>query len=184
MNDDNVLQLIQKYKPSQDFNELQSFFELAKTYNPQVIVEIGLERCGLLQLWDKVFSPELVIGIDDTQQVAEIAAGIEDLKAVVIAPAISQDETTYEHVKTILDGRQIDLLFIDGGHTYVEVKADFEMYSELVADGGIVVFHDIAVSNDNPSFCEVQRYWDEIKESYERTEFRRSVGIGVIFWNR
>ena len=37
----------------------------------------------------------------------------------------------------------IDLIFIDGDHSYEGVKADVESWLPKVKDGGIVVFHDI-----------------------------------------
>jgi len=39
--------------------------------------------------------------------------------------------------------KKIDLLFIDGGHSYEDVKDDVEAWFPKVKDGGIVVFHDI-----------------------------------------
>ncbi|MDI3545103.1 MAG: 1-O-methyltransferase [Rikenellaceae bacterium] len=38
---------------------------------------------------------------------------------------------------------EIDLLFIDGDHSYEGVRADVEAWLPKVKDGGIVVFHDI-----------------------------------------
>lgn len=35
-----------------------------------------------------------------------------------------------------------DLLFIDAGHSYQEVRQDFLNYSPLVSSGGIIAFHD------------------------------------------
>jgi len=35
-----------------------------------------------------------------------------------------------------------DLLFIDAGHLYKDVKADFEDYASMVRPGGIIVLHD------------------------------------------
>jgi predicted O-methyltransferase YrrM len=43
-----------------------------------------------------------------------------------------------------LDHRPIDLLFIDGDHTYDGVRSDYSMYSPLVRRGGLIAFHDIA----------------------------------------
>jgi predicted O-methyltransferase YrrM len=36
----------------------------------------------------------------------------------------------------------IDLLFIDGGHKYEEVKADYESWAKFVKPGGVIAFHD------------------------------------------
>lgn len=37
---------------------------------------------------------------------------------------------------------QIDFLFIDGDHSYEGVKTDFELYSTLLSDQGIIAIHD------------------------------------------
>jgi MMP 1-O-methyltransferase len=38
---------------------------------------------------------------------------------------------------------EIDLLFIDAGHKYEEVKADYEAWSKFVPVGGFIAFHDV-----------------------------------------
>jgi predicted O-methyltransferase YrrM len=43
----------------------------------------------------------------------------------------------------------IDLLFIDVGHTYEDVSNDWENLSPFVRKGGLVVFHDYYVKNEN-----------------------------------
>ncbi|MBD3262199.1 MAG: hypothetical protein GF334_11130 [Candidatus Altiarchaeales archaeon] len=40
-------------------------------------------------------------------------------------------------------GRKIDLLFIDGGHEYEQVRSDFDLFFPYVCPGGIVALHDI-----------------------------------------
>ena len=37
---------------------------------------------------------------------------------------------------------QIDVLWIDGDHTYEGVKTDFELYSKIMSDNGIIIIHD------------------------------------------
>jgi hypothetical protein len=37
---------------------------------------------------------------------------------------------------------KIDVLFIDGDHSYEGVKLDFELYSKLLAPKGVVILHD------------------------------------------
>jgi predicted O-methyltransferase YrrM len=88
-------------------------------------------------------------------------------------------------VLQILDGEKLDYLFIDGDHTYAGVKRDFEMYSPLVRSGGQVAFHDIAEHTREPS-CEVDKFWNEIKQHYRHREMIENpkqgwAGIGVLF---
>ena len=37
---------------------------------------------------------------------------------------------------------KIDLLFIDGDHSYEGVKQDFELYSKILSDNGVIIIHD------------------------------------------
>ncbi len=85
-------------------------------------------------------------------------------------------------VSKFLNGRKLDLLFVDGDHSYTGVRADFEVYAPFVRPGGVVAFHDIAVQ---PLPNEVARFWDEIKPRYRHKEILHSrakdaMGIGVI----
>jgi len=42
----------------------------------------------------------------------------------------------------VLQDIKIDLLFIDGNHSYEGVKKDFELYSNLISEKGIIIIHD------------------------------------------
>ena len=37
---------------------------------------------------------------------------------------------------------KIDFLFIDGDHTYEGVKLDFDLYSNILSDNGVIMIHD------------------------------------------
>ena len=69
----------------------------------------------------------------------------------------SQKIETLEKLKTFID--DIDVLFIDGDHSYNGVKNDFNLYSPLVKNGGYVVFDDY---NDHVSSPEVKSAVNEI----------------------
>lgn len=57
-----------------------------------------------------------------------------------------------------LKDRQFDLIYIDSGHSYEEVKRDFELvsYHDLLTDGGIIIFDDYANCDG------VKRFIDEL----------------------
>ena len=83
--------------------------------------------------------------------------------------ADSHSQETKERVLQILDGEQLDYVFLDGDHTYSGVQRDFEMYAPLVRSGGIVAFHDIATYKQD-SGCQVEKFWGEIKQRYRHRE--------------
>jgi predicted O-methyltransferase YrrM len=45
----------------------------------------------------------------------------------------------------------VDLIFIDGDHSYEGVKQDFEIYAPLVRSDGLIAFHDILEHTRVPS---------------------------------
>ncbi len=57
----------------------------------------------------------------------------------------------------VLQDIKIDVLFIDGDHSYKGVKKDFELYSQILSPKGIIIIHDtdinyeqsLIVSEDN-----------------------------------
>jgi hypothetical protein len=72
----------------------------------------------------------------------------------------------------------IDLLHIDGLHTYDAVAHDFRSWLPKVRDGGIILLHDIAPRHED---FQVWKLWDEIKSEFPDTfEFHHSWGLGVV----
>lgn len=72
----------------------------------------------------------------------------------------------------------IDLLHIDGLHTYDAVKKDYDTWSNKVND--MIIFHDINVPW-NPDFG-VWKLWDEIKSAseFQCYEFMHCFGLAVL----
>ena len=71
----------------------------------------------------------------------------------------------------------IDLLHIDGLHTYDAVTEDFTTWYPRVKPGGIILFHDVrARLLDFGAW----KFWDEIEQTHETFVFNQGFGLGVL----
>lgn len=71
--------------------------------------------------------------------------------------------------------KPIDILHIDGYHTYQAVKNDYDTWSKFVKDDGVILFHDTIVQK--PGY-EVDKFFSEI--TLPKTNFTCSYGLGVV----
>lgn len=131
--------------------EWRTFLEFADAYfktrdilNP-VVVEIGTMNNAQKPFYEALLNAEH-IGIDIT--------GRPDILGCSQSPEILR------RLKERLEGRPIDLLFIDGDHTYAGVKSDYEIYGPLTKH--IIALHDINHPFSPQIPEETMRLWKEI----------------------
>lgn len=79
-------------------------------------------------------------------------------------------------VKDFGDG-QIDLLHIDGLHTYDAVKHDFDTWLPKLSRRGIVMLHDTQVRDGDFG---VWKLWEEVSKGRPNFEFQHAFGLGIV----
>jgi predicted SAM-dependent methyltransferase/cephalosporin hydroxylase len=180
--------------------ELAGLYDLLVERKLNTVVEIGTDAGGLFWMLCQMATDEArIISLDfpegnfrsdapyDPDKLASYKKGSQVLQFI---KGDSHDPESLAELKRMINGSKVDLLFIDGDHTYQGVKSDFEMYSPLVKKGGMIVFHDI-LFHDKVPLCQVEKFWTEIKGDYKTEEFivegddrgwGEWGGIGVLYY--
>ena len=162
--------------------ELTSFLTLLQEVDPKIVVEIGSDAGGTLWAWQQLGDVR-VIGVTMKNGPFGSAAGahINDHGCEIVY-GDSHDDCTLGILEELLDGEPIDVLFIDGDHTFGGVRQDYIMYGPLVRPGGVVALHDIC---DHPTVpaCKVRAFWHSL-EGVQKEEIVTDPstwgGIGVV----
>lgn len=149
--------------------EIEAFAEWLRPRFQQghSVVEIGVRHGGTSALWHELLAASVVVGIDrighDSYREPEFSQRAVDMMAEFprysFVRGNSQDESTLQKVRGLITP-PVGFLFIDGDHSYQGVRRDFDLWTQLMAPGGIVAFHDIV---DGPrTGGGVHRFWNEL----------------------
>lgn len=155
---------------------------IVKRKNPEVIVDLGVDY-GYSTFCFGIPRIGEIFGIDSFS--GDEHAGIRNTYDYVHQ---KKEELGMNHI-TFIKGyfddiaktwcREIDILHIDGFHSYEEVKNDYDTWSKFVKDDGVILFHDTIVHN--PGFG-VYKFFAEI--DLPKLNFTISNGLGVVSKNK
>ena len=174
-------------------------FELVGRLRPTTIVELGTysgssfaafcqavaacgsdTKCFGIDLWEG----DMHMGKFDEALFLEISTYVS-ANYPNIATLIRTDFNTA--AKTFADN-SIDLLHIDGTHTFDAVSNDFNTWLPKLSDRAVVLFHDTNVNVENTGASSlpfgVRKFFDGVKSNYPHLEFLHCWGLGMLVVGR
>jgi hypothetical protein len=159
---------------------------------PKRIVELGVFRGDSLMMMaqsalENGLQPEL-FGVDWFQgdqnmgryNGDEVLAQIHAYLKTVPQYRIRLMRMTCNEARPLFQNGSIDLLHIDAGHEYEEVKHDFENWLPAMSERGVVLFHDTHYSYSHAPKIQVWKFWSEVKRLYPHFEFPHACGVGLL----
>ncbi len=163
-------------------------YDLVRFMRPGVIAELGVHwGTSLFAFAQAVKDAELesrMIGVDTWAGDGHTGPyGPDVLEAVrTIASTYFAKQRfellpmTFDEALPRVPDESIDLLHIDGFHTYDAVKHDFDSWLPKLAPNGVVLLHDVA---DDTGYGSAN-YWKELLARYPGFNFEHSWGLGVV----
>jgi len=181
----------------QDEKEMQQLIKRLHTIKPQRILEVGSLYGGTLWTWMNEFCGTTVVSVDmiadnaehPKENVLECRKHWERwaIELVCLLRYYVGPSDHPEILKAVRKHAPYDFIFVDAGHKYHEVEADYRNYWPMLRDGGLLAFHDIAYPDGNPDNYNVGRVWREVREKGRWMEIIREHnpegiwGIGVMY---
>ena len=165
-------------------------YDLLQFVRPERLVELGSQYgCSLFSFCQAVrdFKLDTEINAVDLWS-GDIGAEItgEEVYALVRKTAATYYpevnlhlfQMCFDDARPNFADNSIDILHIDGGHTFEDVEHDFTTWLPKLKENGIVLFHDVYSPIDQGS-CD---HWEKTKKEYDcYFDFTHSCGLGILF---
>lgn len=163
-------------------------FTLIEAMRPSRVVELGVHTgalyCSFCRAVDELKLPTKCFGVDTWQgdphagmyesDVLKALQGFHDPKFSSFSTLMKMD---FDSGAAHFEQGSIDLLHIDGLHTYDAVKHDFETWLPKMSESGVILFHDTIITRDDFG---VYQLWAELAGRYPHFQFEHGSGLGVL----
>jgi uncharacterized coiled-coil DUF342 family protein len=163
-------------------------FWLVDALRPRTIVELGTEHgvsySAMCQAVKSLNLPTSCFAIDTwkgdeytgsySDDVYQEFAAFHDARYTAFSRLV---RSTFDEALDYFEDGSVDLLHIDGFHTYEAVRHDFDSWLPKLSPDAVVLFHDINVRENKFG---VFRLWSEITAGQPHFAFLHGHGIGVL----
>lgn len=161
---------------------------LVRTVKPEVTVDLGVDWgfstfCFALPRIGQVYGVDCFTGDQFTghrdKSIYEMI--LDKQEKLHLKDNLTFIEGYFDDVAKTWD-KKIDILHIDGDHSYEAIKNDYETWSKFLSDDGVILLHDTCVEEINDKEYGVKKFFEEI--DLPKVNFTHTFGLGVISKNK
>ena len=167
-------------------------FDLIRCLEPKSVVELGVhkgdsyfcfcESIKQLSLDSKCYGIDTWKGDQHSGNYEEeVYQEVERFNKEFYANFSYLVRDRFESAINQFSSESIDLLHIDGCHTYEAVSNDFNTWIKKVKTNGIILIHDINIRHKDFG---AWRLWEELQKDFPNITFNYGCGLGVILNNQ
>ncbi len=175
-------------KPTAWMEHTPFAFFLIEKLRPKILVELGTrygtsyfafcQAIAALKLPTKAYAVDIWFSTTATSPVDndifDYALRINNQHYAYFSNLLKM---TFDEAQPYFNDHTIDLLHIDGFHSYTSVRHDFDTWLPKMSSSGVIIFHD---SNVRENGFGVWKLFEEIKNLYPSFEFLHGYGLAVV----
>lgn len=168
-------QAVTRYGALQDPYELAMLLALLESREPLSVVEIGTWAGGLTWALDQLSTVQRIVTVDKAPQPGADRALSNRISYTTLITSDSRMEATAQAISAALGSPPLDVVIIDGDHSYQAARRDWDLYASMVRPGGLAVLHDTQGFPGRPD-VEVPKLWAEVRQARPSVEIVRYPG--------
>jgi cephalosporin hydroxylase len=106
------------------------------------VLEVGIYHGGSIKLWHDYFVNATVYGLD-IMSIDDVYEGIKNKERITLHTSSDAYNTEFFNTNFLNKNIKFDLLLDDGPHTLQSMIQFIQLYSQLLADDGILIIEDV-----------------------------------------
>jgi cephalosporin hydroxylase len=106
------------------------------------VLEIGISHGGSIKLWSDFFTNANIYGID-IMNINNVSDEIKNEKKIILHTSSDAYNNKFFITNFLNKNIKFDLVVDDGPHTLQSMKIFIKLYSQIIADDGILIIEDV-----------------------------------------